>query len=268
MAISAAAIREELSTLKPENARLASENSEIRESLHRANTEMAELGMTICKLSAEKEEVRELWEGDTAKIEELEKEVERIESSMEELQLENAKLREELTEKVNLPESIMELQEQLENAKNQTQKAKGSSREEVDAIKFQMSSESMNHQIQMKVSYSEPVYHVFTSKVLIFLLQILCFQFLVNQPHLHLGLTSDLLSGCAIWIRASNLCAFLFTSGIIMHSCHLDCACIEIGTQKANWLGGAGCPDNRHGLSQTKTSNATNQRHLCLKHFL
>ncbi|KAM9358165.1 FYVE and coiled-coil domain-containing protein 1 [Symphorus nematophorus] len=150
LAISAAAIREELSTLKAENDRLASENNEVREGLHRANTEMAELGMTICKLSAEKEEAREHWEGDTARIEELEKEVERIEQGMAELRLENAKLREELNQKQNLPETIIELQEQLEKAKTQMQSTKDLSREEMEAVKFQMSSESMNHQVQMK----------------------------------------------------------------------------------------------------------------------
>uniref|UniRef100_A0A671VAK2 FYVE and coiled-coil domain-containing protein 1 n=1 Tax=Sparus aurata TaxID=8175 RepID=A0A671VAK2_SPAAU len=150
LAISAAAIREELSTLKAQNDRLTTENGEIREGLHRANTEMAELGMTICKLSAEKQEIREHWEGDTVRIEELEKEVERIEEAMAELRMENTKLREELTQKEELPKTITELKEQLEKTTNQMQSAKCSSREEAEAIKFQMSSESMNHQAQMK----------------------------------------------------------------------------------------------------------------------
>lgn len=155
LAISAAALREELSTQKAENARLTSENNETRDSLHRSNTEMAELGMTICKLSEEKEEVTGHWEGDVLKIEELEKEVERIENIMEELRFENTKLREELMERDKLPETVSELQKQLEKAKNQTKKAQDCSREEVEAIKFQMSSESMSHQTQLKVSCSE-----------------------------------------------------------------------------------------------------------------
>lgn len=146
LSISAAAIREELSKHKAENSRLSSENGEIREGLHRANTEMAELGITICKLGAEKEEAREHWAGDAARIQEMEKEVERLEESMTELQRENARLREELTEKEKLPESIMELKKQLDNAKNQMQTAK----EEVEAAKFHLSSESMSHQVQMK----------------------------------------------------------------------------------------------------------------------
>ncbi|XP_074491618.1 FYVE and coiled-coil domain-containing protein 1 [Sebastes fasciatus] len=150
LSISAAAIREELSTLKAANSRLASESNETREGLHRANTEMAELGMTICKLGAEKEEAREHWAGDAARNKAMEKEVERLEESMAELQLENTKLREELTHKEKLPETITELQEQLNKAKNQMQSVKDTSREEMEATKFHMSSESMNHQVQMK----------------------------------------------------------------------------------------------------------------------
>ncbi|XP_034386132.1 FYVE and coiled-coil domain-containing protein 1 isoform X1 [Cyclopterus lumpus] len=150
LSISAAAIREELSTLKAQNVKLASELRETRDGLHRANTEMAELGMTICKISAEKEEVREHWAGDAARIEELEKEVARREESMAGLQLENTKLREELTQKVKLPETIIELRGQLDKAKSQMKSAKDSNREEVEATKFQMSSESMNHRVQMK----------------------------------------------------------------------------------------------------------------------
>ncbi|XP_053287306.1 FYVE and coiled-coil domain-containing protein 1 [Pleuronectes platessa] len=150
LAISAAAVREELSGLKARNEKLAVENSETREGLHRANTEMAELGMTICKLSAEKEEAREHCTGDAARIAEMEKKVELLEECMTELRLENNRVREELMQKETLPATIIELQEQLEKAKNQVQSVKDSSREETDAIKFQMSSESMNYQSQMK----------------------------------------------------------------------------------------------------------------------
>ncbi|XP_020503248.2 FYVE and coiled-coil domain-containing protein 1 [Labrus bergylta] len=150
LVISSAALREQLSTLKAENDKLVSDNNETREGLHRANTEMAELGITICKLSAEKEEAREYLVGDAAKIEELEEEVERLGESMSELRLENNKLREELMQKEKLPDTIVELREQLEKAQKQLQSVKDSSREEAGAIKFQLSSESMNYQVQMK----------------------------------------------------------------------------------------------------------------------
>lgn len=159
LAITAAALREEVSTHKAESARLAAEGNEAREALHRANTEMAELGMALCKLSAEKDEVTGQWEGDVLKAEELEKEVERIESVVDALQLENNRLREELAEREKLPEAISDLQRQLEKAKKQSKKVQDSSREEVKAIKFQMSSESMNHQATLKVSDSEHYGH-------------------------------------------------------------------------------------------------------------
>lgn len=158
LSISAAAAREELSSLKAQNVKLSSESSETRESLHGANTEMAELGITICRINAEKEAVGEHRAGDAARIEELEKEVARREESMAGLQLDSSTLREELTQKVNLPETIVELREQLDKAKSQMKSFKDSNREEVEATKFQLSSESMNHQVQMKVSQSETVY--------------------------------------------------------------------------------------------------------------
>lgn len=150
LAISATALREEVATHKAESVRLAAEGNETREALHRANTEMAELGMALCKLSAEKDEVTGQWEGDVLKAEELEKEVERIESVVEELRLENDRLREELAEREKLPGAVSDLQKQLEKVKKQTKKAQDSSREEVKAIKFQMSSESMSHQTMLK----------------------------------------------------------------------------------------------------------------------
>ncbi|XP_069551150.1 FYVE and coiled-coil domain-containing protein 1 isoform X1 [Brachyistius frenatus] len=150
VAISAAALREQLSILKAENNKLALENNETREGLHRANTEMAELGMTICRLGAEKEEAREHWAENGAKIEELEKEAERLVECMEGLQLENNSLREELTQKETLPGAIVELQDHLEKSKNQVQSMKDCSREEMEAVKFQMSSESMTNQVQIK----------------------------------------------------------------------------------------------------------------------
>ncbi|TNN69266.1 FYVE and coiled-coil domain-containing protein 1 [Liparis tanakae] len=150
LSISAAAAREELSALKAQNVKLSSEVSETRESLHRANTEMAELGITICRINAEKEEVGEHRAGGAARIEELEKEAARREESVAGLQLESAALREELTQRANLPETIIELREQLDKAKSQMKSFKDSNREEVEATKFQLSSESMSHQVQMK----------------------------------------------------------------------------------------------------------------------
>ncbi|XP_037554061.1 FYVE and coiled-coil domain-containing protein 1 [Nematolebias whitei] len=150
LAVSLTAIQEELLKVKAENNRLALENNEIRESLHRANTEMAELGMTVCKLNAEKEEASEHWAGRASEIEELRNNVEQLEECKEKLQLENHRLQEELRQNESLAETNTELQEQLEKTKKQMQSVKDSCREEIDAVKFQISSETMNHQVSLK----------------------------------------------------------------------------------------------------------------------
>ncbi|KAK0149681.1 FYVE and coiled-coil domain-containing protein 1 [Merluccius polli] len=154
LSTSFAAAQQELTNLKAENERLVLENGETREGVHRANTEMAELGMTICRLTAEKEEARERWTGEAAKIEELQdgatREVERLEACLAALRQENTSLREGLTQVENLPQAVVELQEQLVKTEVQVQTLQSASREEMDAVKFQISSESMSHQNQLK----------------------------------------------------------------------------------------------------------------------
>uniref|UniRef100_A0A3B4AR01 FYVE and coiled-coil domain-containing protein 1 n=1 Tax=Periophthalmus magnuspinnatus TaxID=409849 RepID=A0A3B4AR01_9GOBI len=170
LASTLADVHEEVSMLKEENERLVLENSDTREGLHRVNTEMAEMGMTICKLSAEKEEAREQWAADEVRIEEFEKEVERFGECMDELREENKMLKEELAQMEKLPKRIKELQDQLEKANSQVQSLKNSTREEVEAVKFQMSSESMNHQVQIKVRH---MLHLWL-KVVVIMLQYSC----------------------------------------------------------------------------------------------
>ena len=48
---------------------------------------------------------------------------------------------------------MLELQEKLEKAEGQVKMLEDSGREEMEAVKFQMSSESMNSQNQIKVSW-------------------------------------------------------------------------------------------------------------------
>ena len=155
----AAAHAQELAALKAENERLGLESGETREGVCRANTEMAELGMTICRLTAEKEEARERWTKEAAKIEELQdgatREVERLEACLAALRQENAGLREGLSQAESLPRAVVELQQQLGKAEGQVQTLQHASREEMDAVRFQISSESMSHQNQLKVSEPE-----------------------------------------------------------------------------------------------------------------
>uniref|UniRef100_A0A8C1VFD2 FYVE and coiled-coil domain-containing protein 1 n=1 Tax=Cyprinus carpio TaxID=7962 RepID=A0A8C1VFD2_CYPCA len=105
--------QEELADLKAQNERLVLENAETREGLHRVNTEMAELGMTICKLTAEREEAREQWAAEAARIQELQqqgvKKTERLNASLAAVHQENSSLREELQQTEKLSETLLEL---------------------------------------------------------------------------------------------------------------------------------------------------------------
>ncbi|XP_058266430.1 FYVE and coiled-coil domain-containing protein 1 isoform X2 [Hemibagrus wyckioides] len=143
-----AVAQEDLAVLKTQNERLVMENAETREGLHRANTEMAELGMTICKLTAEREEAQEHWTAQSTRIHELEeqgvRETDRLNASIAALRQENASLREELLQMEKLPETMLELKEMLEKSERERDVA----REATAAMRFQMSTENMAHQKQ------------------------------------------------------------------------------------------------------------------------
>lgn len=146
-----AATQEDLAVLRSQNERLVMENAETREGLHRANTEMAELGMTVCKLTAEREEARERWAAESTRIHELQEQGERatdhLHASMAALRQENASLREELLQMEKLSETVLGLKEMLDKSESERDVA----REEAAATRFQMSTESMTHQNHVKV---------------------------------------------------------------------------------------------------------------------
>ncbi|XP_016427019.1 FYVE and coiled-coil domain-containing protein 1-like isoform X2 [Sinocyclocheilus rhinocerous] len=142
--------QEELAEFKAQNERLVLENAETRDGLHRVNTEMAELGMTICKLTADREEAREQWAAEAARIQELQqqgvKETERLNASLAALHQENSSLREELQQTEKLSETVLVLKELLDKTEGEWDAA----REEITAVKFQMSTESITLKNQIK----------------------------------------------------------------------------------------------------------------------
>lgn len=140
--------RGEMRELKTQLERLALEREEVRESLHRANTETAELGITLCRLTAEREEAcRRREEAET----EAGREAERLNASLVALRQESDSLRQELQQAEKLPEALLEVQERLEKAETQAKTQQDASREEMQALKFKMSSESMSQQSQIQV---------------------------------------------------------------------------------------------------------------------
>nr|XP_015210330.1 PREDICTED: FYVE and coiled-coil domain-containing protein 1 isoform X1 [Lepisosteus oculatus]XP_015210331.1 PREDICTED: FYVE and coiled-coil domain-containing protein 1 isoform X1 [Lepisosteus oculatus]XP_015210332.1 PREDICTED: FYVE and coiled-coil domain-containing protein 1 isoform X1 [Lepisosteus oculatus] len=149
-----ASLKEQLATLKKHNEKFVLENTETKECLHRANTEMAELGIQICTLTSENEDAKQKWTSISHQLQELNeeaaKEMDRLNASMAALRQENDSLQEELRQSESLTSTILDLQSKLEKAERQVKNLQDSSKEEVSAVKFQMSSEIINHQNQIK----------------------------------------------------------------------------------------------------------------------
>lgn len=138
LAAEVTASREELNKAKQRYDSLCLEHSDAREALHRANTETAELGVRVCMLTAENEEARLRWDGLSARLQELEeeatREAERLNAKVAELKQENQRLLDELHQEARLPEAKQELQK------------------EVQALHFQLSSQTIDHSCQLQVS--------------------------------------------------------------------------------------------------------------------
>ncbi|KAM4605105.1 FYVE and coiled-coil domain-containing protein 1-like [Polymixia lowei] len=154
LAAEVTASREELRTVKLRYEALCLENSESREALHRANTETAELGVHVCMLTAENEEARLRWEGLSTKLQELEEEAaeeaERLNASMVQLRQENRQLLEELSEGAGAQGAADELRGKLEKAQQEGKAQQETSQEEIQALRFQLSSQAMSHGNQLQ----------------------------------------------------------------------------------------------------------------------
>ncbi len=149
------AVREELHMLKTQNSTLALENGEARESLHRTNTETAELGVHVCMLTGQNEEAQLRWEELSTKLQQLQmeaqEEVETLSDSMKALRKDNARLQEQLKQTEGLPEAMQKLQERLEQVEEEAKCVQEIRQREVDTLKSQLSDEAVYHQNQEQV---------------------------------------------------------------------------------------------------------------------
>ncbi|XP_058605553.1 FYVE and coiled-coil domain-containing protein 1 isoform X2 [Onychostoma macrolepis] len=148
------AVREELHMLKKQNSTLALENGEARESLHRANTETAELGVHVCMLTGQNEEAQLRWEELSTKLQELQmeaqEEVETLSDSMEALRKDNASLQEQLKQTEGLPEAMQKLQERLEQVEEEAKSVQEIRQREVDTLRSQFNDEAVHNQNQVQ----------------------------------------------------------------------------------------------------------------------
>ncbi|CAM5092580.1 unnamed protein product [Eretmochelys imbricata] len=152
-------LREELSKVKQYLETVKMENVETNDLLHRTNTDMAELGIQICTLTSEKGDAEEKLAQVTEKLRELgeqaAKEQEGLQLDISMLRQENQGLTEKLKESQVCAAAVPSLQTQLEVAEKQAQSFQETSKEELSAIKFQMSTEIINYQTKFKAVSEE-----------------------------------------------------------------------------------------------------------------
>uniref|UniRef100_K9IPB2 FYVE and coiled-coil domain-containing protein 1 n=1 Tax=Desmodus rotundus TaxID=9430 RepID=K9IPB2_DESRO len=153
------ALQEELSQAKCSSQEAQLEHAELQEQLHRANTDTAELGIQVCALTAEKERM----EGVLARtIQELQDAKEAASREREDLQHQVARLQREkegLQEKLKVAEEaaslLPRLQDQLAQAEQRAQSLQETAHQELDTLKFQMSTEIMDYQSKLKTASEE-----------------------------------------------------------------------------------------------------------------
>ncbi|TKC43177.1 hypothetical protein EI555_001299 [Monodon monoceros] len=135
------------------------EPAELQEQPHRANTDMAELGIQVCALTAEKEPLegalaRAMQELQDAK-EAASKEREGLEHQVAGLRREKESLQGKLKAAEEAAGSLPGLQAQLAQAEQQAQSIRETARQELDTLKFQLSTEIMDYQSRLKTSSEE-----------------------------------------------------------------------------------------------------------------
>ncbi|XP_028335303.2 FYVE and coiled-coil domain-containing protein 1 [Physeter macrocephalus] len=150
---------EELSQAKGSSEEAHLEHAELQEQPHQANTDMAELGIQVCALTAEKEPVegalaRAMQELQDAK-EAASKEREDLEHQVAGLQREKESLQGKLKAAEEAAGSLPGLQAQLAQAEQQAQSIQETARQELDTLKFQLSTEIMDYQSRLKTSSEE-----------------------------------------------------------------------------------------------------------------
>lgn len=149
-------LREELSRARCSSEEAHLEQAELQEQLHRANTDTAELGIQVCALTAEKEQVegalahtiQELREAKEA----ASREREGLEHQVAGLRREKESLQEQLKAAEETASVLPGLQAQLAQAEQHAQSLQETSRQELDTLKFQLSTEIMDYQRRLKVS--------------------------------------------------------------------------------------------------------------------
>lgn len=153
------ALHEELSLAKLSSQEAQVGHAELQEQLHRANTDTAELGIQVCALTAEKEQLEQTLTRATQELrdtkEAASREREVLEGQVAGLQREKESLQERLKVAEEAANSLPDLQAQLAQAEQQAKSLQKSAHQDLDTLKFQLSTEIMDYQSRLKASSEE-----------------------------------------------------------------------------------------------------------------
>ncbi|XP_030059135.1 FYVE and coiled-coil domain-containing protein 1 [Microcaecilia unicolor] len=152
-------LREELTKVKEyaDTARL--ENMESKDLLNKANTDMAELGIQICAITADKKDAEQKLSQVTEQLQkakrQLVKEREELRVDLATHKHENENLQEKLRELEESAATIPALQTKLSEAEKQAKSFQEVSEQEISALKFQLSTNVINYQNKLKAVTEE-----------------------------------------------------------------------------------------------------------------
>ncbi|XP_042638353.1 FYVE and coiled-coil domain-containing protein 1 [Orycteropus afer afer] len=153
------ALQEKLAQAKQDSATAQLERVELQEQLHRANTDTAELGIQVCTLTAEKERVERALSCATQELrdtkETTSREREGLECQVAGLQQEKESLQEKLKAAEEAASLLAGLQAQLAQAEQRAQGLQEAAHQELDTLKFQLSTEIMDYQKRLKAATEE-----------------------------------------------------------------------------------------------------------------
>ncbi|XP_076985675.1 FYVE and coiled-coil domain-containing protein 1 isoform X2 [Tamandua tetradactyla] len=153
------ALQKELTQAKRGSEKAQLEHAELQEELHRANTDTAELGIQVCTLTAEKKQLEGALACATQELQDAKevatREREGLEYQMAGLQQEKESLQEKLKVAKEAAGSLPGLQAQLAQAEQRVQSLQEVAHQELDTLKFQLSTEIMDYQSRLKTASEE-----------------------------------------------------------------------------------------------------------------
>ncbi|XP_043920802.1 FYVE and coiled-coil domain-containing protein 1 [Protopterus annectens] len=153
------ALQEELSSVKQNLDKSELENVELKDLLHRANIQTAELGIQICSLSSEKDDAEQKVANVSHQLEQLKEQItaerEKFTQDASNMRVEKESLQQATKQYDELIAANQDLKKKLGKAEKYVKSIQETSKEELSAVKFQMSTDVMNYQTQLKNTNEE-----------------------------------------------------------------------------------------------------------------